>query len=170
MVSLASNPFKAPGVLCGRKESFLHYSSWLISSIRLSGCLYVIRAIKAVLFWLIVCSWGDALGTWVSIRLTFILLLDVCVAQAHQSHLEAQNSHFAVTSTSGKGDKKEVVRLQVLSVEHNQITVNCGAVTYLFIVWALLGGTKCGGITWVKAVKYRSVQQCEIVLEHIQGT
>lgn len=58
MVSLASNPFKVPGGLCRGKESFLRYGSRVISSIRLSGCLYVILAITAVLFWLIVCSGG----------------------------------------------------------------------------------------------------------------
>lgn len=164
-VSLASNPFKAPGVLCRSKESFLHYSSRLISSIRLSGCLYEILAIRAVLFWLIVCSWGDTLGTWAGIRLTFVFLLDVCIAQAHQSHLEAENSHFAITSTSGKKEKKnnkKVVRLQFMNSEWSQIMA---AVINSYIGWALLGGTTCGGITWVKAVQYRSVQQCEIVLE-----
>lgn len=39
------------------------------------------------------------------VTLTFVLLLDVCVAQAHQAHLEAQNPHFAVPSAGdGGGD------------------------------------------------------------------
>lgn len=107
MVSLASNPFKASSVLCRSKESFPQYGSKVISSIRLSGCLYVILAIRAVMFWLIVCSWGGALGTWVSIRLTFVLLLDVYIAQAHQSHLEAENTHFSVPSTEGTKKKEK---------------------------------------------------------------
>lgn len=120
-VSLASNPFKGPRCTLQKykkgkkKKKALHYGSRATSSIRLSGCLYVILAIRAVLFWLIVCSGGDALGTWVSITLTFVLLLDVSAAQAHQSHLEAENSHFAVSSTSGKkreGEKKETVGLE----------------------------------------------------------
>lgn len=66
-VSLASNPFKGPRCTLQKykkeKKKALHYGSRVTSSIRLSGCLYVILAIRAVLFWLIVCSGGDALGT-----------------------------------------------------------------------------------------------------------
>lgn len=160
-----ANLLRLPVYFVEVKKSFLRYSSRLISSIRLSGCLYVILAIRAVLFWLIVCSWGDALGTWASITLTFVLLLDIRVAQAHQSHLEAENAHFAITSTGEEKEKKTVTIL-----EWSQVTVYCVMIMYLYISWTLVGGTKCGGITWVKAVQYRSVQQCEIVLEHIQRT
>lgn len=50
---------------------------------------------------------GGALGVGASVTLTFVLLLDVCVAQAHQSHLEAENPHFAVSSTDGRNRERE---------------------------------------------------------------
>lgn len=135
---------KAPGVLCWSKGSFLHYGSRVISSIRLSGCLYVILAIRAVLFWLIVCSWGDALGTWASIRLTFVLLLDVCIAQAHQSHLEAENSHFAISSTREKKEnktKKKTCKVRIFErwIISNHCALCCGNI---FIHWLSLAGRK----------------------------
>lgn len=39
-----------------------------------------------------------AIGGWLHYSLTFVFLLDVGVAQAHQAHLEAQHAHLAVAS------------------------------------------------------------------------
>lgn len=71
----------------------------LISSIRLSECLYVMLVIGAVCALAYCLRWQRGMGRRVT--LTFVLLLDVCVAQAHQAHLEAQNPHFAVPSAGG---------------------------------------------------------------------
>lgn len=59
------------------------------------------------MFWLIVAHCGGALGMGASVTLTFVLLLDVYVAQAHQSHLEAENPHFAVSSADGRNRERE---------------------------------------------------------------
>lgn len=59
------------------------------------------------------------------------------------------------------------VRLEFLNGELSQMNVYCVKVIYSYTGRALLGGTQCGGIMWVKAVRYRSVQQYEIGFEHI---
>lgn len=46
--------------------------------------------------------------------LTFVLLLDVCVAQAHQSHLEAEDTHFAVPSAGEGGTEREKRKRSVI--------------------------------------------------------
>lgn len=104
MEFLTSNPFKASGVLCRSKESFLHHGSRVIFSIRLSGRLHVMLAFTSVLF-LAHCFVVAALGPSASIRLTFVLLLDIGIAQAHQSHLEAEDTHFAISSAELEEEK-----------------------------------------------------------------
>lgn len=40
------------------------------------------------------------------VALTFVLFLDVGVAQAHQAHLEAENSHLPISSTDGRKEER----------------------------------------------------------------
>lgn len=147
MASLASRGWKAPSVLSSSKESFSHYGSRVISSITLSGFLYVILAIKTIHFWLIVCIWGNALSTRASIALTFVLLLDVGIAQAHQSHLEAEDSHFAIPSTKERKENETLWQFDGWISIRSWCIVTMSPCVGL----ALLGGTKTGEITWVKA-------------------
>lgn len=78
---------------------------------------------------------GDALG-----GLTFVLLLDVCVAQAHQSHLEAENPHFAVSSA---GDGERHIKRREINSSHLRCCVQ------VMLLDTPIGGVlpKCGGIS-----------------------
>lgn len=82
----------------GKISILLHYTTWMSCNTGNQGC-FIFKSLFSV----------DKmhLPTQKSCGLTFVLLLNVCVAQAHQSHLEAENSYFSVSSTAGKEGKEE---------------------------------------------------------------
>lgn len=120
--------------------------------------MVVIRAVCALAY----CSpSGSCIGAWASIRLTFVLFLDICVAQAHQSHLEAENPYFAISSAGGRNRKRRIKRVQYFksgSSTHLKRTHFRGkAILHNMIL----------KFTQVKAVQKRSAEQRGIKFEHI---